>query len=71
MLFLHLKPCVVVYSQEMSGICNWEYIWRTKSTISQLRDEYYAEVEKRHSVCKLFVVIVKNLKDLYSQIERR
>ena len=44
MLFLHLKPCAVVYSQEMSRICNWEHIWSTKGTISQLRDENYAEL---------------------------
>ena len=26
MLFLHLKPCIVVYSQELSRLCNWEHI---------------------------------------------
>ena len=65
MLFLHLKPCEVVYSQEMSRICNWEHIWSIKSTISQTRDENYAEVQKRSTVYKIFVVIVYCMKYLY------
>ena len=69
---LHLKPCIVSYSQEMSRICDWEHIWTSKSIISRLREKIILNLKlRRDTVCKLFDAIVYCMKYLYSLHERQ